>query len=178
MNFDYGIHLCRLVIVFLFAYSALAKSTDLNSFEQAIENFRILPHILTKPFAYGVVFVELTIVALLLFDQKFWFIGFLISVVMLLIFAVSIVLVLSRKIKTPCNCFGASTQDLKKYDVVRNLGFILISLIGLTYSLPYPMAVNYFDYFHVALTGLLAVFIMLLLTNLSCLLTAIETSGR
>src|SRR5689334_11158032 len=128
------LNVSRVIILCTFILSLVGKLQNIKTFQNTIFSFAIIPSWATGFFSYLVIFAE-TIVVILMFSQgKLLSLGFSMGSFLLFIFTVALVAVLIRKINTPCNCFGASTAPVSQYDVIRNVVFIIISILGIYLS--------------------------------------------
>lgn len=127
----YMLTFTRFVTGFAFALSGSGKLRNLPAFERAITDFKILPEGLVKVAAPSLVIGELIVVLLLLFGGRFLLPGFLLAILLLLMFSIALLSVLARELQTPCNCFGSSAEPVSRFDVLRNLGFVGCALLGL-----------------------------------------------
>jgi uncharacterized membrane protein YphA (DoxX/SURF4 family) len=126
----YFLAFSRIVIGLVFALSFAGKIRDINSFEQTITRFQLLPEQLSRASAFFFLGGELAVVIANLIGGPFLLWGFLLAVILLAAFSVAIASVLIRKIHTSCNCFGLSEKPVSREDLVRNAGFIACALSG------------------------------------------------
>lgn len=127
---SYAFTFCRLVIGIAFTWSSLGKLRDMRSFTAAIGRFGLLPKTLHRPVAWLFLIGELGVVVSMLLGSQLSLWGFLLAVMMLLVFCVALIFVLLRKVRISCNCFGASEKMVSPYDLIRNAGFIACALGG------------------------------------------------
>ena len=138
MLISYGVAFCRLVIGLTFAFSFAGKVRDIQSFVQTIRRFKLLPGWLSRAAALAFLCGELAVVLAMIphppplshWERGIVTVGFLLAALMLLVFCAALASVLIRKIRTSCNCFGASVKQVSPYDIVRNIGFITCALGG------------------------------------------------
>jgi hypothetical protein len=126
----YILFFCRAIFAFVFSWSFLGKIHSPNAFVRSIQNFRLLPKSFTKPLAWLFMFGELVVVIAMIIGRDFLVWGFILGTLLLMIFSLALALVLASKIKTSCNCFGASEKLISPYDLVRNIGFISCGIVG------------------------------------------------
>ncbi len=129
-NGVYTTTFCRIVILFVFGWSFLGKVRDISSFINTIRNFSLLPKWFHPVAAIIFMLCELAVVVIMVLGRRMLVFGFLLALLMLMIFCVAILSVLIRRIKTPCNCFGPSKKIVDLTDIVRNLGFGLCAFGG------------------------------------------------
>ena len=127
----YELLFCQLAIGILFAMSAFGKIKNPRAFSAAIADFQILPSgwvkLASKLFLIG----EITVIIFIVVGGSLLTVGFLLSIVLLVVFSVALIIVLIRKVKISCNCFGRKEQPISTYDVVRNISFAVCSGLGL-----------------------------------------------
>jgi hypothetical protein len=126
----YVLAFCRIVIGIVFAISFLRKVGNVPVFEQTITQFSILPKRFSRLVALLLLSGEIAVVFLVTMGGSFLEPGFLLSILLLLLFSSALVSVLHRNIQTPCNCFGLAQKRVSPIDIWRNIGFIVCALIG------------------------------------------------
>lgn len=127
----YLLAFCRVAIALLFVASLAGKITNVALFEKTIAGFSILPPQASKPAAFLFLAGEAIVVVLVAAGGPLLGLGFLLAIVMLLVFSGALISVLWRKVRTSCNCFGATDQPVSPFDVWRNAGLIVCALGGL-----------------------------------------------
>ncbi|MBV9791119.1 MAG: hypothetical protein JOZ51_23185 [Chloroflexi bacterium] len=155
---------CRIALALIFAVSALGKARDVAAFREAIADFKLLPAGLVSAAAWGFLVGEVAVVLLMLAGGALLGLGFVLAIVLLALFAVALLLVLQRRIKVTCNCFGRSEQHVSPYDVLRNLLLIGCSLLGLALVAETGATINSAE---VVLIALMAAAFTLCVTNLA-----------
>lgn len=73
---------------------------------------------------------EFAVVLLVIFGGSLLIIGFPLAILLLFLFCIALVSVLVRRIRTSCNCFGPGAKQVSRFDVWRNIGFMLCALGG------------------------------------------------
>ncbi len=131
MFLPYLLTFSRITIGLIFAYSFLAKVRDVGQFARTITNFKLLPDPLSKPSAILLLIGELAVVTLITVGGRLLPIGFGLAILLFLLFTTALTWTLTRNIQTPCHCFGAGKQPVTAYDLWRNLGFLLLAMMGL-----------------------------------------------
>lgn len=126
---------CTAVIGLAFTISFIRKLPALPQFEQAVAGFRLLPRRWSKVAALLFLAVEALIPLLMIFGGPFLAMGLILACLLLFIFSIALASVLLRRIRTTCNCFGASGDTVSVYDIGRNVVLIGCALLGLA-SLP------------------------------------------
>ncbi len=129
----FALAFCRIVIGVAFAWSFAGKVRNLPSFVETIGRFRLLPGRLQRPAALAFLGGDLAVAMAMLLGGGLLGWGFPLAALMLAIFCIALASVLIRKIRTSCNCFGASDRLVSPYDLARNAGFIACAFGG--YSL-------------------------------------------
>ncbi len=126
----YLLAFCRLVIGLVFLLSFSSKVVNIQRFRLTIESFHILPKRLSGTISILFLGSELTIVICLTLGVWLLFPGFMLALLLLLLFAGSLLSILARRIYTTCNCFGTSEKPITILDIWRNAGFILCTAVG------------------------------------------------
>ena len=126
----YSLLFCRIAIALVFASSFFGKLTDLHTVEETISQFDLFPKRFSHLAAWLLLGSELTVVLLMLLDGIWLGLGLTLAACLLLGFSLALASVLARKIRTSCNCFGASKKSVSTYDLWRNACFIACALGG------------------------------------------------
>lgn len=126
----YLLGFCRVAIGLVFAISSVGKVRDITRFQQAIKGFRLLPRDLSNLAAFLFLGGEIAVVLLMLIGGTLLLPGFVLAILLLLIFCAALASVLIRKLHTPCNCFGSSNKLVTRVDIWRNAGFLLCAGSG------------------------------------------------
>lgn len=126
----YLLAFCRIVIGLVFLFSSAGKIRRVKTFMQTIRRFRILPAHLSALAAVLFLCGEGAVVVCLGVGGPLLLPGFVLALLLLLLFCAALASVLIRNIHTSCNCFGTSEQEVTRADLWRNAGFILCALGG------------------------------------------------
>ncbi len=126
----YALAFCRIVIGLVFLVSSFSKMFNFAKFNQAVISFNLLPERFSAVTALLFLCCELAVTGLVARGGDLLLPGFLLALILLLIFSCALVSVLARRLQTTCNCFGPSEKPVRVTDVWRNLGFILYALGG------------------------------------------------
>ncbi len=138
--------LCRCILGFTFAWSAIGKLRDVSSFGDVIESFNFFSNDWNYYLAWILISFELVTVFLLLTSYHFY--GFSSSIILLSIFSVILLILLKKRQKVNCNCFGPSHRIVTVFDIYRNFVFISVAIVGIlvtgstsesTVSLPHTL---------------------------------------
>lgn len=121
---------CRITIGLTFGLSFLKKALDTPIFGQTIAHFALLPKRFSPWLARLLLGSELMVTILLALGGTFLNTGFLLAIILLLLFCGAIISVLHRNIQAPCNCFGSSHKVVSVADVWRNVGLLICALLG------------------------------------------------
>lgn len=128
---SYGVAICRWIVGLVFAWSCTAKLRDVTTFTDTIRRFKLLPDHLVRLAAWLILSGEATVIVTMLTGDRLLAWGFLFAAALLLIFCLALISVLSRRIQTPCNCFGASSKTpVSSIEIVRCLIFFLCAMSG------------------------------------------------
>lgn len=103
----YLLFLLRIIVGFIFIYSAAEKVADPAGFSQSIANYKILPDFLINFFAISLPWIELIAGLFLLFGIAVKENAFIINA-LLIIFILAISISLIRGLNIDCGCFGTS----------------------------------------------------------------------
>lgn len=156
-------YLLAIALAAIFAGSAAAKFVDLDLFEGAVANYRLVPGWLEKPVAWTVPLCELASAAGLLFAAT-RAAAAAILVILLCVFSGAIAVNLMRgRRDIDCGCFGpALRQELGGSLIARNL--VLIAAVVLLELPAAPRALEPVDFVTIA-CGATAVVMLYLSAN-------------
>ena len=156
--------LSRAVITVVFMLSFLTKISNMNSFNDAIIRFKLIPSWASQTITGVIIAFELLVIITMIMGG--WVIswGYLFASLLLTIFSIALGLTLLRGIDTSCNCFGLSDDKISFYDIARNIGFISISIVGYSTSLVLPR--NNLDPTTLSLLVVIAIVIVVVWINL------------
>lgn len=121
----YLLAFCRVAIGLVFAISSLSKARTIAQFSQAIFDFHLLSRRLSSLAASLFLCGELAVVLLMAIGGALLLPGFILAILLLLIFCAALASVLIRNLNASCNCFGASKKPVTAADIWRNVGFLL-----------------------------------------------------
>lgn len=156
---------CKWIIGIIFFLSSKGKIERFSEFRKTVIHFQILNPSLSKIISYIIIPLEIFIVLSMAINDQTSILGFGVSIFVLIVFTISLVFVLARKINISCNCFGVSNKKISPYDILRNSFLIIISIIGffLDLYIPYKQA----SLIIVLLSALFSVVLITTLLNLS-----------
>jgi len=117
----YLLAFCRIVIGLVFTLSFWGKIRHLPQFRQTIMQFGLFPARLNDIAAAVLLGGELAIVLSVAIGDRLLVVGFVLAIVLLLIFCGALLFVLIRKIRTTCNCFGIGENLVSVVDIWRNI---------------------------------------------------------
>jgi hypothetical protein len=161
----------RITLALVFALSCIGKVRNIAAFQDAIEDFQLLPPAWSKALSRIFPTMEFACVLLIVIGGYEIIIGFLLAALLLMIFSGALVMVLQRKKNVQCNCFGLTEQHVSPYDVVRNLLFIVCSLLGI-WAFYAPQ--QSFPWSAIVLIGCLSACFVILATNLSDIIETLK----
>jgi hypothetical protein len=150
--------------------SVLGKLHDLESFRNAVVNFNILPKKVVSAAVFLFIGAEACVVMFLLIGRDLLTSGFILAVLLLVIFSIAIYSVLHRRIQTRCNCFGADSTLVSAVDLYRNGILIFICLAGLV-SLQAVDTMTTLSIVEYGLIALIAAVFLLILLNMRDIIT-------
>lgn len=107
-------------LAMLFAFSALDKYRDVETFRQQIKNYQLMPEALVMPMS-ALLFATEVITATLLITQGYrW--GLIAAAALLSVYAAGIWINLIRgRRHIDCGCLGSQGEGISYYHVTRNL---------------------------------------------------------
>lgn len=153
----YVLAFCRIVIGVVFLVSFLRKISNVPIFEQTITQFSILPKRFSRVVALLFLSCEIAVALLVIIGDPFLVPGFLLSILLLLVFSSALMSVLHRNIQTSCSCFGSIQKQVSPIDVWRNVGFVVCALLGYVALAESSSGQGYLDLAEWSLIGLVAV---------------------
>ena len=163
MLIAFAANLYRIIITVIFAWSFMSKIRNVRSFQTTIAGFKLFPHWISHRLAYVFLTGELMVVGMMSIGDGFLSWGYLLASLLLITFSIALAYVLYRNIDTPCHCFGPSEDHVSLYDIIRNIGLILIAVAGLD-TLPVSHdGLNLVEY---ALVGIVAIVFVFIWINL------------
>jgi hypothetical protein len=131
----------------IFISSAALKLREIDIFESAVDNYRILPEFLVKPFAYVLPFIEL-VAAIAMIPPATRFAGSSALMVLIALFTTAIVINLARgRLDVDCGCFGPAIKQKLSWWLVAiefldwcTIGMGLVALLLIYLSVNYVFA--------------------------------------
>lgn len=108
---------CLVGLIFLVSFATKVTPGAFRAFAESLRTMNVLPASLVRVVAPGVVFVELAVVASLVWTPRA---GALLAGLLLVAFSGAIVMSLARNANATCRCFGAGGGRLGVRHVVRN----------------------------------------------------------
>ncbi len=122
---------CRLMVAALFLLAAAGKIASPRAFADTIAAFQVLPHILIKPTAVYLPWLEIVAAIAFVMPTRVRAAGGLLLAVMLVVFTLSMGWVIYYGIDTECSCFGDtwSANSIGWPHILRNL--LLLLMLGL-----------------------------------------------
>jgi uncharacterized membrane protein YphA (DoxX/SURF4 family) len=100
----------RLVAAAIWLFAGIAKLFDLEHFRSEVAAFKLLPHALVTPFAYGLPFVETFLGLYLLLGLLVAPVAIL-TCVLMAAFLIAQVQAWARGLSLDCGCFGTLAQQ-------------------------------------------------------------------
>jgi uncharacterized membrane protein YphA (DoxX/SURF4 family) len=100
----------RVAAAAVWLVAGVAKIADLQHFDAQVMQYRLLPHVLAAPFAYGLPFVEVLVGLYLL-------VGLLVrpaavlGCLLLVLFLIAQIQAWARGLSLDCGCFGSLTHE-------------------------------------------------------------------
>lgn len=162
---------CQSVIALVFALSGIGKAKDVAAFQEAIDDFKLLPQKWSKSVAWLFLIGEFVVVVSMVLVANLLPIGFLLATLLLITFSSALTIALWRKQKIVCNCFGQTEKRISGYDVIRNVIFILCALLGFFLSWILNSPSENLDFVSVIWVGLIGAIFVTFITNLNEIVT-------
>jgi hypothetical protein len=125
---------CRLTIGMIFTISSISKLLFIKDFESTISKFNIIPSKFSRLSSILIMVSEFLVVLFMVLHEALLTIGFLFSIAILLLFTLALAIVIMRRMKIKCNCFGSGNDNISYFDLMRNIGLIIVCFIGLIAS--------------------------------------------
>jgi hypothetical protein len=125
----------RITMLVLWTWSSISKVSNLEAFEKAVSDFRIIPSRFSRTASYLLVGGELLTALFVLLGNRLLVYGFLLASILLVSFSIALTVVILRRIEVPCNCLGSYHRPVSWLDLARNLGLTSCSLAGLVAAL-------------------------------------------
>jgi uncharacterized membrane protein YphA (DoxX/SURF4 family) len=123
-----SVWLGRLALAIVFGAAAVPKLLDPAGFAGAIDNYHLLPSLLTRVAAVGLPVLELSIAIGVLVPRLARGAGAL-AACLLALFSAAMVQAILRDIDLDCGCFGTSTElGVNWWSVARNLGLCALAI--------------------------------------------------
>lgn len=119
----------RIAIGLLFGASAVTKIWQPRQFIAGVAQYGLVRPRVAPPVAIAVMIGEIS-ASVALVTGVLWFVGAIIGLVLLLVFAVAVTINLRRNRSVPCHCFGTSTTDTIS---ARTLTRIVLLLTGIAF---------------------------------------------
>lgn len=121
-----------ILLILLFAYTAISKMADTNAFGKQLYN-QPLPYWFTAPFVWIIPIAELITAALLLMSTTRFY-GLLLSVILMVLFTSYVALITFGFFsRIPCSCGGVISSLSWAQHLVFNFIFLLLSIAGLAW---------------------------------------------
>lgn len=119
--------ICRLSLAIIFLYAGIEKVINPDDFSVAIYNYRLLPDYAINFVAVILPWLEIIIALNLLFGINVRGAA-LLSALLFLTFATALTINLARGLDISCGCFGASSENINWFYLVRDLFLFCISI--------------------------------------------------
>lgn len=167
MLISYGIAFCRWAIGLVFVLSCTGKLNNVTAFANTISRFKLLPVYLIRFAAWLVLASEAIVIVTMLIGGRLLAWGFLLAILLLVVFCFALLSVLLRRIQTPCNCFGASSNTpVSSLEIVRSLIFSCYAIGGYGLLLMAKEKLETLGILDWCLTGIIASVFVLILVRL------------
>jgi uncharacterized membrane protein YphA (DoxX/SURF4 family) len=124
-----AIEAISIILVILFVYAALSKILDFETFRVQLGKSPLLA-LMAGLIAYVVPTAELLISLLLVFSRT-RLIGLYSSLMLLFLFTAYLIAILNFSYYVPCSCGGILQGMSWRTHIFFNLGFIVLSIIGI-----------------------------------------------
>lgn len=145
------------VLGLTFLASLTGKLRDREGFRRAIGAFRIVPGAGVRPLVPVLIAAEAVVVVLLVVNGRFGSVG---AAALLAAYTTALVMVLSRRMKVACHCFGVTPLPVSWIDVARNVLLLAVAAAGMVAHGRPPAS-------DALLIALLAAIVAVVVTNLA-----------
>lgn len=126
----YLLAFCRVAIGLVFAISSVSKARDVARFQRAVVGFQLLSRQLSNFAAFLFLGGECAVVLLMIIGGPLLLFGFVLALLLLLLFCIALASVFARRLRVTCHCFGASEKPVTLVDIWRNGGLLLCAAGG------------------------------------------------
>lgn len=154
----------RFSFITIFAFSFLSKAKQPMVFVHSITRFNILKPPLIHLSAWCILIIECVIALLLLFN--YLLVGFIVAFILLTILSIVIMIVLSKDIIVPCNCFGDQTTPVSIWTLGRNGGFMVGTVLGIWITTNIGVSTTSLNLVETAIIAPISFVAVMLITNL------------
>lgn len=168
---------CRFTLLALFGLACVGKARHPTHFSRALRRLHLVPERLTSGLAAIIISSELLVVVCLARGATLLVWGFGLAALLLIIFSLGLLAVLRRDLGAPCACFGLSEKPISRFDIWRNLGSLLLALVGLALSLSFAHPPVPFEAASITVIGMAVVVYVLALTQVQVLLSVIDSNN-
>lgn len=159
----YILMFCRMTIAVLFLVSFGRKLLAFRDFAITVGDFKLFPRRWSKTVAWLLLNGEIATAILVSLGGDLLLLGFLLAMVLLVVFSIALMTALWRNINMSCNCFGRTEQRISPYDVARNTFLALCSVLAWWVS-RYP--IESLSSGEIVLLALMSIVFLLCVTNL------------
>ncbi len=123
----------ELILGGVFIYSGLMKLFNLEGFVIVVANYKLIPTIFIKPFAYLLPFIELGFGTMFLLGMRYRIVRHTLSG-LLIIFIIALTVNLIRGINVECGCFSVISDQKSKSSemilfIIRDIVFLSMFII-------------------------------------------------
>jgi uncharacterized membrane protein YphA (DoxX/SURF4 family) len=124
---------CRFGLAGVWLWAGLAKVLNADEAVRAVAAYRLLPHVMVKPFAWGLPFAELALAVLHLLGIRPR-VAALVTWVLLILFVAAVGSAWARGLRIDCGCFGgggaSAAAGWRTYllEIARDLGFATLAV--------------------------------------------------
>lgn len=122
---------CRGTLVLVFLASAIGKMGNFGGFVAAVRGLRLVPAAWPRTVARVVVAAEAVAAGLLVLPPAFATAGFVLVILLCVVFGAVIESSVRRDMHVACPCFGASADLLNRGHLVRNGILVAVAAVGL-----------------------------------------------
>jgi uncharacterized membrane protein YphA (DoxX/SURF4 family) len=119
---------CRFALAGIWLWAGIAKILEPDEAVRAVAAYRLMPHVLVKPMAWGLPFAEVALAVVLLLGIRTR-VAAILSLALLVLFVAAVLSAWLRGLQIECGCFGgggpSDTAGWRSYlwEIGRDLGF-------------------------------------------------------
>jgi hypothetical protein len=164
----------RTAMAVLFVVSAGTKVLDFSRYQRSVRDFEILSARWSRLAGLCFLAAEISVVVLVIVGGAFLLPGFVLAILLLVIFAAALETVVRRRLEVDCGCFGGQSEIVSQYDVARNALLALVAASGVAALAIDGNASGHLPAGEVILLTIMSAVLVMLVANLKHLARAFQ----